>query len=1297
MTLPVFGVAGTYLTGTSATAAVAVPSGVTAGQVILVHLYKESTATVTPPSGFTELTPAPFTTSSVHTHHVFWKRATGSDSGTYSFTWSGSTFREAVAIRYTGCATSGVPVDVFNTAARSTNGTVTPAVSLTTTGADRLLEWAGSNFNAGSWTPPSGFTERVDAAGCLSVATLGQSTAGSTGSVTGTCSGSSSETGWLLALLPVNTAVTITDDTPGQVEAGSPTDDSFSAVPDFVNLNDPDVGQVEVVAPAGESVDVSLVADDATAAIQVDGSASDEAVGVSVDDSPSSQALLRSGTDETVLTEEPGLPAGGKPYISVWLVDRTTGGLVPLPHALNVDLNPQRNSPGSWQIEYPAFGKNFELLRSEIEDNRRRCLIEFWVDGRRFNAQRGLALQASGDDVAENSTWTFGGHFNEWRMTDGVVYPVPANPNGEKSFSAATPGTVMRTLMQEAQAKGTLADVTFSTFSQTVDSAGVTWAKNITAKFTPQKTSLLNVLDRLVDLGLCEWEVTLSNELKLYNPGGLGRDLTTRNPPTRLKRATSLLESQRRIDLRDVATDLYGTGADGLYSAAHDSNARSRIGAQIERSVDSNNLDSQAALDSFVQNSLPTVTEPVIELTHGLVFGTDMPAPVSGFRVHDWLYSDVGRGLERVRVVAWNLTQSVDDVTGSVTLNDVIGDRISRLQKQLAAMSDGSATVGTSTSTTDTGVPNPPTSLAVSSLAFLVGSEVRAAVQVGWTAPTTNVDGTTITDLAGYTVEYGFGLFPTVWNAGATVNSGSAVQATFSTAPRQTIAVRAYAFDTAGNVSVASDPVTHTTATDVTPPPTCSTPTVANYLGVLRITWDGKTSTGADMFVAAADFDHAEVHISTAAAFTPDTTTYFDRLFARGTAVYIDGVYGTTYYARLVPVDGSGNVGTASGVGSDTPQKLVQIDVGPDAIGRAQIIDGEIVNAKIALLAVQDENVANLNVGKLTAGTMTADILLAGRIRTDVTGSRVEIDDAGLRLYNTAGTTVVDLKTVDGSALVIGEFRTALTGQRVVFNPGGAVPDTLNFYPSGAGDFARIMARTAPADGSAAILIDGGAANGSSRGRVGAYGTEAFISYVTNDTGGDTSAGFSRVAVSAGSANITAWAQTAMTLDRYNGNTFLSASRMRFTWVAGGSGANCPTIIGDQPGAGIKFDSGTVAAVNGAGSSFVGMNASSFNVVSSQEAKTDIADLSEEIDALAVVAGAPSKRWKYRPGYVGSGERGHVRFGPVAEELPASLHRKVHVNGEETVAVSLSDMVGVLWGAVNELREQLNETKGKNA
>lgn len=188
----------TYATRTNTN--VAVPPGLKAGSMVLVYAYIQGTRiAITPPTGFTEV--AWSTTPSVGTLHMraFWKIATAADTGTYVFTHaSASTRMWAYEVdNATGVETT----DSVATSATAT--TSTPAVSLTTTGADRLLvHWSVVNGSSGNnlLTASSGFSEWWDAGGWY-MATKGQVAAGATGAVSATGSPTSSIAS-LLAIIP---------------------------------------------------------------------------------------------------------------------------------------------------------------------------------------------------------------------------------------------------------------------------------------------------------------------------------------------------------------------------------------------------------------------------------------------------------------------------------------------------------------------------------------------------------------------------------------------------------------------------------------------------------------------------------------------------------------------------------------------------------------------------------------------------------------------------------------------------------------------------------------------------------------------------------------------------------------------------------------------------------------------------------------------------------------------------------------------------------------------------------------
>lgn len=210
MAVVTFGTVGTVLTGSNSTAAsFAVPASVAANDVIVLPMYVEVAQTVTPSAGFAEAPNSPVTIAGTqpHTLHVFWKRATGADSGTYAFTVAaGLAWRTGAAMRITGCATSGSPFDVTTSANNSAiTITATPGVSVTTTGVDRLLVWAASSSSGSACGAATGMTERFDAGG-LASDTLAQPAAGASASITGTFATAASVGVWLGALKPDSVA-----------------------------------------------------------------------------------------------------------------------------------------------------------------------------------------------------------------------------------------------------------------------------------------------------------------------------------------------------------------------------------------------------------------------------------------------------------------------------------------------------------------------------------------------------------------------------------------------------------------------------------------------------------------------------------------------------------------------------------------------------------------------------------------------------------------------------------------------------------------------------------------------------------------------------------------------------------------------------------------------------------------------------------------------------------------------------------------------------------------------------------
>jgi hypothetical protein len=192
-------------TGTSA--AVPVPTGAVAGDIVVVGLYLETTdATPTPPSGFTLKQDTSAANADVRGRLlVYWKRLTGSDAGTYSFSWTTSCTYEAAAGAYSGRIAAGDPWDSVQLISNASSSALTAVIPASTprAGGD-LVGFATNHATAGStsWTPPSGMTERYDVSGShLTHADEEAVADGSTGTKTFTATGATTGNTYMRAVM----------------------------------------------------------------------------------------------------------------------------------------------------------------------------------------------------------------------------------------------------------------------------------------------------------------------------------------------------------------------------------------------------------------------------------------------------------------------------------------------------------------------------------------------------------------------------------------------------------------------------------------------------------------------------------------------------------------------------------------------------------------------------------------------------------------------------------------------------------------------------------------------------------------------------------------------------------------------------------------------------------------------------------------------------------------------------------------------------------------------------------------
>jgi hypothetical protein len=141
--------------GGATSLAIAKPTGVASGQVEIATISLQGTATITPPSGWTQIRSSQVGSSL--TQASYWHIA-GASEGTTTWSFSASSIAAGGIIAYSGVDT----VSIVDAAASNTgtSGTAVAVPSVTTTYAGDLVLGVGSLNNQGTLTADAGTTSR---------------------------------------------------------------------------------------------------------------------------------------------------------------------------------------------------------------------------------------------------------------------------------------------------------------------------------------------------------------------------------------------------------------------------------------------------------------------------------------------------------------------------------------------------------------------------------------------------------------------------------------------------------------------------------------------------------------------------------------------------------------------------------------------------------------------------------------------------------------------------------------------------------------------------------------------------------------------------------------------------------------------------------------------------------------------------------------------------------------------------------------------------------------------------------
>jgi hypothetical protein len=558
------------------------------------------------------------------------------------------------------------------------------------------------------------------------------------------------------------------------------------------------------------------------------------------------------------------------------------------------------------------------------------------------------------------------------------------------------------------------------------------------------------------------------------------------------------------------------------------------------------------------------------------------------------------------------------------------------------------------------------------------------------------------------------------------------------------------------------------------PPPVPASPIVTPALASLIVRHNGETQSGVQF---PSDFSHLNIYY--ALEQNPDEWTNGGSLLKLPDELPIAPLEYTSYLVAVTAVNLSGKESEKSVPSSGSPNQVVPNDLIEDILADLELSAGQVTEASIAAGAVTETKIApdsisspkviagailgvhiladqidggklvaqaitsreiqalaviagKIDVNAVTAGTIAvgavtavkleANLIISSRvIAGSATGNRVEMHPTqGLQAYTNGGALRsfwIDAGT--GSALLIGEIRSAASGTRIIINPGGNQPDRIQFWPDAAGgsvDYAYIDSFPEGAvDTGITMQASGGATN-----RVGTiWLRRAYAALGIADNGLVANSHFYAepnfvrcrsatvdLIVDQAVAPLNGPRRVAILNYNTSGQPVVNSGIYYITATAN----QYPMLFSPPFGVGIIWDgAGYIAFVNGNTSTYdrVPIEASQFRLASDSRMKSNVSDF--EWSALDTIQQSPAKKWKRKNMGVRTAPRDDPMFasattrslreepwlfGPMADDLPPDL---IHTDADSGMRkIELGSMIGVLWKAVEELSAKVKELEDVN-
>lgn len=655
-------------------------------------------------------------------------------------------------------------------------------------------------------------------------------------------------------------------------------------------------------------------------------------------------------------------------------------GLLPEPTSYTVSFT--HDAVGALTVSYSR-----KALRGEILDRRLETGLEIAVEvsdgGRWIEPYNGRFVIASRSrnalDVSDTVSLTgvsYGWLLKKALNLDTSRLETSGDEKGTRKFANANAGTIMRTFMDENWNRGGV-KVDCSRFTSGADSAGKQWGYMLPSIYYDLGISIQDVLDSLVNNGLCDWR-TNARQLLLWNADSVAvcRDLSKSCVVT-LAQDVSEAPDDESID--GLASSILVRG-DNINFRQDNPNAPKPWGGW-ELYSSQQGVNKKETAEHLIKPTLANAARVRGQYTRSVNVVKASCLPLIDYTIGDWITAPTVANREKVRVQQVTLQYDSQGFKASLILNDKNYDSSVRLTKRMNGITGGAHLGGASGAIPapekDHRVPNAPQNLSANSDAYInVNGYARGMVTARWDDVTLATDGTAM-DITSYAVEYRVNKTGYEWHSAGTTTEHTLSWSNLDCGVQILIRVRAVP-SYSDQMGEWSSVFALTVAKDTTPPPVPSKPILSSELGVVSVNWDGKTADGGSMPI---DWDRNILGERL-------TNGSFKEIAAVSTGIgdyVITGLTaGTSHTYAFRAVDHAGNKSDWSAIATVT----VASAVSPDEVKQIQkdLADNQTALKDNAAKLTQAQKDIQANKTNLDAANQTL-----AQAKTDLTQARKDI------------------------------------------------------------------------------------------------------------------------------------------------------------------------------------------------------------------------------------------------------------------------------------------------------------------